>query len=88
LATTANLTGALLCDTLLPERSFPVKVPSATTPRAVARKLVIFAAKESLGDLATTVDDFALAGGATTAARASVEKPAMTSLRIVSSLTG
>jgi hypothetical protein len=62
----------------------PVSTPSATTPAAVAWKLVIFAVSESLDDEVV----FALAGAATAAANASAEKPATTSLRIVSSLGG
>src|SRR5919109_660301 len=89
LAATRNLTGARSRDTLVPERSLPVSVPSATTPLAVARKLVILADIESLGDMPPLVGGlgFALAGGAT-AANASAEKPAATSLRIVSLLGG
>jgi hypothetical protein len=46
-AATLNLTGALSRDTLVPELSLPVSVPFATTPLAVAWKLVIFALIES-----------------------------------------
>jgi hypothetical protein len=84
LATTANLTGALSCDTLVPELSRPVRTPSATTPPPrVARNLVIFAVIESLDDLAPVFVAlaFALATGATIAAHASTDKPAKTSLR-------
>ena len=56
LATTANLTGALSRDTLVPERGLPVSVPCATTPRAVAWKLVIFALIESVDDVAALAD--------------------------------
>src|SRR3954453_6147175 len=52
LAATLNLTGALSREMLPPERSLPVSVPSATTPLAVARKLVIFACIESDDDVA------------------------------------
>src|SRR3954454_8991357 len=88
LAATRNLTGALSRETLVPERSLPVSVPSATTPLAVARNLVIFAVIESLDDVPPLVGAlaFALAVGATAAAKASPEIPAATSLRIVSLL--
>src|SRR4051812_23342145 len=49
---------------LPPERSLPVSVPSATTPLAVARKLVIFACIESDDD-----DVAALAAAGTANAR-------------------
>ena len=49
-AATANLTGALSRDTLEPDRSLPLSVPFATTPAAVARKLVILAVIESRDD--------------------------------------
>src|SRR4051794_9785763 len=55
-ATTWNLTGALSRDTLVPERRLPVSVPSATTPLAVARKLVIFALIDTVDDLAALAD--------------------------------
>ena len=55
-AATRNLTGALSRDTLVPERSLPVSVPSATTPLAVARKRVIFALIESLDDTAASAE--------------------------------
>ena len=67
-ATTAILTGALSRETLVPERSLPVSTPLAATPAAVARKLVIFADKDSLEVVAATVGEFALAEGATTTA--------------------
>ena len=51
-AATRNLTGALSRDTLAPERSLPVSVPSATPPLAVARKLVMFALIEKEDDVA------------------------------------
>jgi hypothetical protein len=71
----------------LPERSTPVSVPFATTPVRVARKLEIFAVSDSRDDLTPWVDGrrFAVAGSATTAATASADKAAATSLRIVSS---
>src|SRR3954454_23210289 len=86
-AATRNLTGARSRDTLVPDCSFPVSVPSATTPLAVARKLVIFAVMETLDDVAPLVGGlaFAVAAGAT-AARAKAEKPAATSLRASPSL--
>jgi hypothetical protein len=87
-ATTANLTGALSREVLEPERSLPVSVPLAKTPLAVAWKLVILAVIESLDDVPRLVGgpEFAFAGCATTAANASAEKLAATSLRIVSLL--
>ncbi|MGH2890120.1 MAG: hypothetical protein ACRDNJ_10880 [Solirubrobacteraceae bacterium] len=45
---TANFTGALSRDTFVPECSVPLNLPAATTPVAVARKLVIFAVSDSL----------------------------------------
>ena len=48
LATTANFTGALSRDTLVPELNLPVNVPLATTPLAVAWKLVMVALIESV----------------------------------------
>src|SRR5436305_5788704 len=88
LAATANLTGALSRETLVPERSLPLSVPSATTPLAVARNLVIVAVMENLDDVPRLVGGlgFAFVGGATSAATASTEKAVATSLRIVSSL--
>src|SRR4051812_42914799 len=56
LAATLNRTGALSRDTLVPERSFPVNVPSATTPLAVAWKLVIFALIDIEEDVAALAD--------------------------------
>src|SRR3954469_20306471 len=56
LAATRNLTGARSRDTVVPERSLPVSVPSATTPLAVARKLVIFALMESVDDEAALAE--------------------------------
>ena len=56
MAATRNLTGALSRDTLVPERSLPVSVPSATTPLAVARKLVIFALIDSVDDVAASAE--------------------------------
>jgi hypothetical protein len=89
-ATTANFTGALWRETLVPELSVPVSVPFATTPVAVARKLVIFAVSESLDDAPPVSDEpeFALAGGTRTAVIASIEKATTTSLRIVYLLDG
>src|SRR3954466_5368941 len=55
-AATLKLTGALSRDTLVPERRLPVRVPSATTPLAVARKLVIFALIETVDDVAALAD--------------------------------
>ncbi|MFL5859625.1 MAG: hypothetical protein ACJ780_02430 [Solirubrobacteraceae bacterium] len=84
MGTIANRTGALSRDTLAPELSFPVKVPSATTSAAVARNLVIFAVIETRDDVPPPIGlDLAFAAGATTATKASAEKPATTSLRIV-----
>jgi len=56
LAATRNLTGAWSRDTLVPERSLPVSVPSATTPLAVAWNLVIFALIESVDEVAALAD--------------------------------
>lgn len=57
-AATANRTGALSRDTLVPERSEPERTPFATTaPLAVARKLVIFAVIDSLDDLTPLVGE-------------------------------
>jgi hypothetical protein len=72
----------------VPELSAPVSVPFATTPLAVARKLVMVAVSESLDEVppASSGPGFAVAGGARTAAKATVEKAAATSLRIVSLL--
>src|SRR4051812_17068701 len=68
-AATRNLTGALSRETLLPERRLPVSVPFATTPLAVARKLVIFALIESVDDGAALADaGTANAAAATSAA--------------------
>ena len=55
-AATRNLTGALSRDTLVPERSLPVSVPSATMPLAVARKLVIFALIDSVDEVAASAE--------------------------------
>src|SRR6185437_10497658 len=85
LAATANLTGALACETLLPELRLPVSVPVATTPPRCARKLVIFADSESLDGTAPLVVElgFAFAAGAATRpSDASPTTPVMTSLRI------
>jgi hypothetical protein len=51
---------------------------------------VIFAVNDSLDEVLVVVDglEFAFAGGATVAAKASAEKAAATSLRIVSLLGG
>jgi len=86
-AATAKCTGALWRVTPVPEFNLPVSVPSAVTPLAVARKLVIFADSESLDDAPPILGGvgFAFAGGAMTAARVSAEKAAATSLRIVPS---
>src|SRR3954471_19697271 len=87
LAATRNLTGARSRDTLVPERSLPVSVPSATTPLAVARKFVIFAVIENLDDVAPLVGELGLAFAAgATAAKANAEIPATTSLRTSPSL--
>src|ERR1700760_5005539 len=86
LATTANFTGALACDTRLPELRLPVSVPLATTPPAVARKLVIFAETDSLDDMALRVDELGLAiaaGAATRPRNDNPTTPDTTSLRIV-----
>jgi hypothetical protein len=87
-AATANFTGALWRETLVPELSLPVRVPFATTPLFVAWKLVIVAVSESLDEAMRDALGFALAGGASIAAKARVEKTAATSLRIVSLLSG
>jgi hypothetical protein len=84
-ATTANRTGALSRDTLVPERSVPDSTPLATTaPRAVARKLVIFAVIDNLDDATLLSDgrDCAIAPGAAAIVNASTVKPATTSFRI------
>src|SRR4051794_11913372 len=70
LAATANFTGALSRDTLVPELSLPVRVPFATTPLVVARKLVMFALIESLDDVAA----FAAAGCASVTVAASAAR--------------
>jgi hypothetical protein len=88
-AATAKLTGALWRETFVPELSVPVRVPFATTPLSVARKLVIFAVRDSLEVPARAGwVGLAFAGSATTAARASTERAAATSLRIVYLLDG
>src|SRR6476469_3861987 len=66
-AATRNVTGALSRDRLVPDRSLPVRTPSATTPLAVARKLVIFALIERLDEVAALAD----AGAANTTMAAS-----------------
>ncbi len=71
-ATTLNVTGARSRVTRLPERSWPVSVPSATTPLAVARKWVIFALIESVDDGAALAD----AGTANAAVAASTASTA------------
>src|SRR4051794_18839567 len=53
-AATLNLTGALSRATLVPDRRRPVSVPSATTPLAVALKVVIFALIEREDDVAAS----------------------------------
>ena len=75
MAATRNLTGALSRDTLVPERSLPVSVPSATTPLAVARKLVIFALIDSVDDVAASAE----AGTANATAAASAASMAVKS---------
>ena len=83
LVSTAKRTGALWCDTPVPERSVPLNTPVATTPAAVAWKLVIFAVSESC-----EVRGAAFAAGATAAPKAATDITAMTSLRIVFSFSG
>jgi hypothetical protein len=88
-AATAKLTGALWRETCVPELSAPVRVPFATTPLSVARKLVIVAVSDSLEATARAGErGLAFVGGATSAVRASTEKAAATSLRIVYLLDG
>src|SRR6476660_5363082 len=53
-AATLNLTGALSRETLVPDWSLPLSVPSATTPLGVARKLVILALIEREDDVAAS----------------------------------
>src|SRR4051795_8275190 len=86
-AATRNRTGARSRDTLVPDRSLPVSVPSATTPLAVARKLVIFAVIDTFDDVALMDGGLALAtaAGARTA-KTKAENPATTSLRTSPSL--
>jgi hypothetical protein len=88
LATTAKFTGALSRDTLVPERSVPFSVPLATTPLALARKLVILADSENLDDEAPLAIELGFAfadGAATSPANARPTKPVTTNLRIASS---
>jgi hypothetical protein len=87
LAMTAVLTGARLRGVLVPPGQPATSTPFATTLLAVARKLVIFAVSEKLGDVPPLVGgvEFAVAGAASAAANASAEKAAATSLRIASS---
>ena len=71
LATTANLTGALPCDMLVPERRLPVECPGRDDTPALARKLEIFADRESLDTVAPLVIElgFAFASDAATSPR-------------------
>src|SRR4029079_3201124 len=62
--------------TLRPERTVPVSVPSATTPLAVAWKLVIFAFIEKLDDEAASAE----AGTANATAAASAARTAVRGL--------
>ena len=72
-AATLNFTGARSRDTLVPERTLPVSVPSATTPLAVAWKLVIFAFIEKFDDEAASAE----AGTANSTAAASAASTAV-----------
>src|SRR5690349_19082823 len=83
LVRTAKRTGELWCVTPDPERSVPLNTPVATTPAAVAWKLVILAVRTSLDGRGA-----ALAAGAPAAAKAATDRTAMTSLRIVSPFGG